>query len=140
MGPGSGAEDDLALGCDATLVVGDLDDAGLDVGVLDALLDFTDVEGGDGVGGGFPEDTGDVTPGAGGGDDVDAGAPGDVFQHADVTAKVNSSDVDDGIDAFGFGGGEVPDAPLNDRVSGDEFGVDLLDAGGGDEDVAHGRG
>ena len=64
MGSGGGAEDDLALWGDASLVVGDLDDSSLDVGAFNTLLDLADIKGGDGVGGGFPEDARNVPPGA----------------------------------------------------------------------------
>ena len=62
MGSGGGAEDDLALRCYSSLVVGDFDDSGLDAGAFNTLLDLADVEGGDGVGGGFPEDARYVSP------------------------------------------------------------------------------
>ena len=140
MGSGSGAEDDLALWGDASLVVGDLDDSGLDVGAFNTLLDFADVEGGDGVGGGFPEDARNVPPGAGGGDDVDAGASGDVFEHTDVAAEVDSGNVNDGPDALGVGDFQVVDASFDYGITGDELGVDLLDAGGGYQDVLVGEG
>ena len=57
-GPGSGAQHYFLVFSNAATVAGDLDDAGLDAGVFDALLDFLDEQGGDTVNGSAPKDAG----------------------------------------------------------------------------------
>ena len=98
LGAGGGAQDYLAFVGYAAHVVGDLDDAGLDAGVLDALFYLADVERGYHVGRGCPEDAGNVAPGAGGADDVDAGLAGDLFEQADVASEVKGGYVYDGAE------------------------------------------
>ena len=59
----------------------------------------------------------------------------DVFEHTDVSTEVDGGDVNDGPDALGVGDFQVIDASFDYGITGDELGVNLLDAGGGYEDV-----
>ena len=95
-GPGGGAQDGLLVFGNAATIAGDLDDSGPDTGVLDALLNLLDEQGGHLVDGRAPEDARDGQVVAGAGDGVDAGPAADVLHQRDVAPEVEGGDVDDG--------------------------------------------
>ena len=86
---------------DPGLVGGALDERGLDVGALDALLDVGDEHVGDLLGGAAEEELGQVVVGvdAGAGDDLQAGLLGDAAHELDVAAEEHRRRIADRLHA-----------------------------------------
>src|SRR5207247_2839551 len=134
-------QDDLTLRRDALGVVGDLDDAGLDAGAFDALLDLAHEQRRDLIRVAAPERARDVAPDAGRGDDIDAAAARQVGQKADVAAEVERREIDDRLDAALARLGQRRGGLLGQAVEiAVQLRVGLQDSGRGRYDVLVGQG
>ena len=104
--PGGRAVDLLDVLVDAWLVGRALDEGGLDLGALDALLDVGDEELGDLVGVAIEEELGEMVVGVdpGAGDDLEPGLLGDAPHEVDVASQEHRGRLRDRLDAQIDGG------------------------------------
>ena len=140
-GAGGGAQDDFLVFGDAAPVAGNLDDARLDAGVLNAMLNFLDEQRRHPVHGGAPENARHGQVVAGAGDGVDTGTAADFLHQGDIAAQVKGGDINDGADAAGVGFGQGGAGGIGDGTAVLKAGVGGGGAGGaqGDVFVAQGK-